>query len=112
MNDARRLLASQNEKALIIDDHDNAIVGVGLRCGKPALAVYDNEIIRTNLMAGGCDETDAIAYFEHNILYAWHGENSPILMEPVESRADAVRRLRKENTMLLLRIAEFEAREY
>lgn len=112
MSDIRQLLTQCNPEALIIEGHDNAIVGVGTRCGQPDVAVYDNSIIRENLMADGCDETDAIEYMNHNILYAWHGINSPMLMEPSEARDETIRRLRRENTRLLLRLAEFEAREH
>jgi hypothetical protein len=43
---------------------------------------------------------------------AWHGENSPILMEPIEDKNDTISRLKRENIKLLLRIAEYEAREH
>jgi hypothetical protein len=112
MEDPRRLVSEQNEKALFIDGHDNAIIGTGQRCGQLALAVYDNSLIRDNLMKEGMDETDAIEFFEFNILGGWHGPNTPILMEPVEGVMDTIHRLKKENNRLLLRIAEFEAREH
>jgi hypothetical protein len=112
VDEFKNLIAEQNEKALFIDGHDNALIGVGQRCGQLALAVYDNSIIRANLMAEGMDETDAIEFFEFNILGGWHGENTPILMEPVESKDDAIRRLKKENLRLLLRLSEYEAREH
>ena len=113
MDDPRSFIAEHNDRALFIDGHDNAIIGLGQRCGQLALAVYDNATIRANLMAEGMDETDAIEYFDFNILGGWHGEHTPILMEPVDPDKDEViRRLKKENTRLLLRLAEFEAREY
>lgn len=95
-----------------MDGHDNAIIGVGQRCGQLALAVYDNAIIRANLMAEGMDETDAIEFFNFNILGGWHGVHTPILMEPTETVMATIHRLKAENRKLLLRIAEYEAREY
>ncbi len=108
----RAFIADDNELALFVDGHDNAIIGVGQRCGQIALAVYDNAIIRANLMAEGMDETDAIEFFNFNILGGWHGEHTPILMEPIETKEETITRLKKENTKLLLRLAEYEAREY
>jgi len=112
LHDPRTFVAEHNERALFVDGHDNAIIGVGQRCGQLALAVYDNAIIRANLMAEGMDETDAIEFFEFNILGGWHGAHTPILMEPTETVMDTIHRLKAENRKLLLRIAEFEAREY
>jgi len=113
VDDPRAFIAEHNDRALFLTGHDNAIIGLGQRCGQLALAVYDNAMIRANLMAEGMDETDAIEYFDFNILGGWHGEHTPILMEPVEPDKDyTIRRLKKENTRLLLRLAEFEAREH
>lgn len=112
MHDPRTFVAEHDDRALFIDGHDNAIIGVGQRCGQLALAVYDNAVIRANLMAEGMDETDAIEFFEFNILGAWHGAHTPILVEPVEDQETTIRRLKRENIRLLLRIAEYEAREH
>lgn len=113
MHDPKGFIADHNEQALLIDgSHDNAIIGVGQRCGQLALAVYDNAVIRANLMAQGMDETDAIEFFDFNILGGWHGENTPIFMEPIEDRETTIKRLKRENTRLLLKIAEYEAREH
>lgn len=112
MLDPRTFVADHNDKALFIDGHDNAIIGVGQRCGQLALAVYDNAIIRSTLMAEGMDEMDAIEFFGFNILGGWYGENTPILVEPIEDTDTTIRRLKRENSKLLLRIAEYEAREY
>ena len=108
MDDPRSFIAEHNDRALFITGHDNAIIGLGQRCGQLALAVYDNATIRANLMAEGMDETDAIEYFDFNILGGWHGEHTPILMEPIEDKETTIRRLKRENSKLLLRIAEFE----
>jgi len=112
VHDPRTFVAEYNDRALFLGGHDNAIIGVGQRCGQIALAVYDNAVIRANLMAEGMDETDAIEFFEFNILGGWHGEHTPILMELVEDKETTIRRLKRENSKLLLRIAEYEAREH
>jgi hypothetical protein len=110
----RDLVASQNEEALFVDGHDNALIGVGQRCGQLALAVYDNALIRANLMSMGMDETDAIEYFEFNILGGWLGEHTPIFMEPLTlvDEKQLILRLRMENARLKYKLAEYENREH
>lgn len=113
MHDPRETITEQNENALFLTGHDNALIGVGQRCGQLALAVYDNAVIRSNLMAEGMDETDAIEFFDFNILGGWHGEHTPILMEPCSGGImNTVHMLRAENRKLMRRIAEYEAREH
>lgn len=106
MFDPKEIVGEYNENALLLPGHDNAIIGVGLRCGQLSLAVYDNSIVRTNLIAEGMDETDAIEFFEFNILGGWHGENTPIFMEPCEGIMDTIHRLKEENRLLRQRIAD------
>lgn len=108
MFDPRTFVSEHNERALFLTGHDNAIMGVGQRCGQLALAVYDNAVIRANLMEEGMDETDAIEFFDFNILGAWHGEHTPILMEPVEGMMDTIHRLKKENKELRERLVRRE----
>ena len=108
MFDPRTFVAEHNERALFLTGHDNAIMGVGQRCGQLALAVYDNAVIRANLMEEGMDETDAIEFFDFNILGAWHGEHTPILMEPVEGMMDMIHRLKLENKELRERLVRRE----
>jgi hypothetical protein len=104
-------VAQHNDLALFLDGHDNAIIGVGQRCGHLALAVYDNALIRANLMAEGMDETDAIEFFDFNILGGWHGTHTPILMEPTETVMDTIHRLKMENKRLRERLVRLEQPE-
>lgn len=111
MHDPRTFVAQHNDLALFLDGHDNAIIGVGQRCGHLALAVYDNALIRANLMAEGMDETDAIEFFDFNILGGWHGTHTPILMEPTETVMDTIHRLKMENKRLRERLVRLEQPE-
>ena len=64
------------------DGFDEAIIGVGRRCGQPTIVVYDADKCRTILqkrMKG--DPIDADEYFEFNVVGAWMGENTPIFVE-------------------------------
>jgi len=111
LHDPRTFVAQHNDLALFLDGHDNAIIGVGQRCGHLALAVYDNALIRANLMAEGMDETDAIEFFDFNILGGWHGTHTPILMEPTETVMDTIHRLKMENKRLRERLVRLEQPE-
>ena len=66
------------------DDFDEAIIGVGRRCGQPNIVVYDaekcREILRKKMQG---DPTDADEHFEFNVVGAWMGEDTPIFVEPL-----------------------------
>lgn len=58
---------------------DDAIVGVGVRCGRPPLVVYNVERVIDILMGrDGMTYQDAVEYFEYNVEGAWVGETTPI----------------------------------
>ena len=64
------------------DGFDEAIIGVGRRCGQPTIVVYDADKCRKILqkrMKG--DPIYADEYFEFNVVGAWMGENTPIFVE-------------------------------
>jgi hypothetical protein len=66
------------------DGFDEAIIGVGRRCGQPTIVVYDADKCREILqkrMKG--DPIDADEYFEFNVVGAWVGESTPIFVEPL-----------------------------
>ena len=67
------------------DSFDEAIIGVGRRCGQPNIVVYDaekcREILRKEMQL---DPTDADEYFEFNVVGAWMGEDTPIFVEPLD----------------------------
>jgi len=66
------------------DGLDDAIIGVGHRCGEPSIVVYDMEkavqIVQKKM---DCEIWEAIEYFNFNILGSYIGEYTPIFMEPV-----------------------------
>ena len=102
-------------EALLLNNHDNAILGVGSRCGMPTVAIYDAEMIRCNFrLESGMSEHDAIEFFNFNVAGAYLGENTPIFVELYDTGnlLQQIKKLKEENTKLLLKIAEHEAREY
>jgi hypothetical protein len=75
---ARELLAQLNPDALVADGHDDALIGVLLRPGKPPVACYDREKLIEGLQQQGLDWDDAVEWFEFNVIGAYVGEATPV----------------------------------
>jgi len=77
-----------NDGMLKADGLDDAIIGVGRRCGQPDLLVYDTDLVVKLLMdREGWSQEDAVEWMEFNIVGGWHGEYTPIWLyrgAPVE----------------------------
>ena len=64
------------------DGFNEALIGVGRRCGEPDLAVYSIPLAIDILMTRDqMTEDDAREYLEYNSIGAWVGENTPIWVE-------------------------------
>lgn len=77
---AEEQLEDDNPDALFMDGLDAAIVGVGRQYTKPALVVYDYDLIVAALTEQGMDEDEVVDYVGFNILDAWMGENTPFVL--------------------------------
>jgi|TARA_R110000868_G_scaffold14628_3_gene67767 hypothetical protein len=65
------------------DGFDEAIIGIGNRCGQPDILAYDvNKCVKI-LMDQGMTEEEAIDYFEFNVVGAWMGEETPIFIREI-----------------------------
>lgn len=63
------------------DGLDDAIIGIGHRCGQPDLLVYDTDLVVKLLMdREGWSYDEAVEWMEFNIVGGWHGEGTPIWM--------------------------------
>ena len=61
---------------------DEAIVGLGHRCGCDTVVVYDYDKLVDVFIQQGMDEEESIEWIDFNILGAWIGEDTPmVLME-------------------------------
>jgi len=66
---------------LLADGFDEALVGVGQRCGQPAVAVYDREkCLQILVSRDGMKYEEAEEYFEFNVAGSWVGERTPIFL--------------------------------
>jgi hypothetical protein len=63
---------------------DDAIIGVGQRCGDVNVIVYDSQkIVDILVERDGMDREEAWEYFEFNILGAYVGESTPMYLLPL-----------------------------
>tara|TARA_R100000951_G_scaffold77159_1_gene65152 strand:- start:354 stop:581 length:228 start_codon:yes stop_codon:yes gene_type:complete len=59
---------------------DDAILGLGHRCNQEPLVVYDyNNLIKVFIKQGMTEE-QSIEWIDFNILGAWIGEDTPIIL--------------------------------
>lgn len=69
------------EDLILFTEFDEAFVGTTYRNGE-LLAVYDYEIMVALLIKDGMTEEDAIEYIDYNVLGAWFGDKTPIVVYP------------------------------
>ena len=67
-------------EALLIDGHDDALVGIGGAFNQRA-AVYDRQKILDQLVTEGLTVEEADEYISYNIEGAFVGERTPIIVE-------------------------------
>lgn len=78
---------------LLADGFDDALIGVGQRCGQPDVAVYDIDKMVEVLQAEGLTEEDAWEHLDFNVLGGWVGEETPVFVrrataEQIRAEAD------------------------
>ena len=62
---------------------DEAIIGVGSRCGQKDVLVYDVEkVIEILMTRDGMTYEEAEEFFNFNIGGGWHGEETPMWVRP------------------------------
>ena len=71
-----------DEGILLADGFDKCLIGFGRRCGKPDIAVYDQEkCIDFLVERDGMTHGEAIEFFEFNVVGSWVGEETPIFVD-------------------------------
>ena len=61
-------------------DCDDAVIGTGSRCGSPDVFVYDYEKLIQVFVEQGMDYEEAVEWVDYNILGAYVGDTTPIIM--------------------------------
>jgi len=78
-------LSNYGEDILTADGLDDAIIGVGTRCGQPPIAVYDvSKVLDILVDRDGMTYEEAEEYFGFNIEGAWVGGQTPIWLRVPE----------------------------
>jgi len=78
--DEHKDLGQQYDGVMIIEGANSALMGVGQRCGQPDIAIYSYDALVAHFMRDGMDEGEAMEWIEHNIVGAWLGEGTPIVL--------------------------------
>lgn len=87
--EVREWVATHNEEALLADGFEDALIGVGRRCGQPTLAVYDvGKCVEILVDRDGMTHEEAIEFFEFNVVGAWVGEGTPMFLYRLEANYD------------------------
>lgn len=70
---------------LLFDGLDNALIGHTYRKGE-FIAVYDYEkMVEIFMKEHGMSEEDAVEWIDFNVLGAWIGEQTPMIVFPFEA---------------------------
>jgi hypothetical protein len=78
-------LAGCEEPILLMDNLDEAFIGLSRRINEPTLAVYSWDRIIDCLMSNdGMTYDEAVEFAEFNIAGAWVGERTPIIVYPMD----------------------------
>lgn len=80
-----RHLKNIGESALLMDGFDEACIGFSQRINEPMLAVYSYlKMVDTLIERDEMDYEEATEYIDYNCLGAWIGEQTPIIVMPIE----------------------------
>tara|TARA_R100000306_G_scaffold60932_2_gene62273 strand:- start:134 stop:406 length:273 start_codon:yes stop_codon:yes gene_type:complete len=80
------MILLEEEESLLIEGvyTDSALVGVGMRCGQPLLAVYDRAKLVQGFVDSGMTCEDAEEWVCRNVEGAWVGEKTPLVVEVID----------------------------
>lgn len=85
-DDVYEELAAMNPSAMVADGFEDAYIGftIGIR---DSVAVYDYaKCVEVLMNRDGMTEEEAIEYLDHNTVYAYVGEGTPLFIHRVENR--------------------------
>ena len=76
-------ISQDDDQLLCADGFEGAFIGVGRRCSRPDVAVYDvSAMIQVLIDRDGMSHLEAVEYLEFNVIDAWVGEQTPIYVYP------------------------------
>jgi len=80
MSEVHEMLSEMNPEAILWDGFDDALVGVGYRCGMQPVAIYDRAKCIEVLMRDLASQEDAEDYLSFNVEGCYAGELTPIMV--------------------------------
>jgi hypothetical protein len=79
--DIHEYLESRGESVLLCDGFDEAFIGLSQRINEPLCAVYSyDKMVDVLMKRDGMDYEDATEYLDFNVIGAWVGEQTPIIV--------------------------------
>ncbi len=85
LQEARIDMINGDEELVFADGLDDAIVGVGVRCGQPNVVVYNvQKVIDILMTRDEMSHEEAEEFFSFNIEGAWIGERTPMWLHDLE----------------------------
>ena len=83
-DDIQAYLEDREETVLLADGFEHAFLGTTQRMNEPLLAVYSYPLmIETLMLRDGMTYTEAAEYIDFNVAGAWVGEQTPIIIHPI-----------------------------
>ena len=76
----RNWITKHNDKALLCDGLEDAIIGIAERCGEESIVVYDRERCIELFQYQGMTKEEAEDHFEYNTMGSWMGPGTPVFM--------------------------------
>lgn len=79
MTDPEDILAALAEnKALLADGFEDALIGFVEQFNSGPIALYDKDACLDILMSDGLSFDEAVEYFEYNVVGSWNGPKTPM----------------------------------
>jgi hypothetical protein len=83
-DDIQTYMEEIGETVLLADGFEHAFLGTTQRMNEPLLAVYSYPLmIETLMLRDGMTYTEAAEYIDFNVAGAWVGEQTPIIIHPM-----------------------------
>ena len=83
-DDIQTHMEEMGETVLLADGFEHAFLGTTQRMNEPLLAVYSYPLmIETLILRDGMTYTEAAEYIDFNVAGAWVGEQTPVIIHPM-----------------------------
>jgi hypothetical protein len=83
-DDIQTYMEEMGETVLLADGFEHAFLGTTQRMNEPLLAVYSYPLmVETLMLRDGMTYTEAAEYIDFNVAGAWVGEQTPIIIHPM-----------------------------